>query len=155
MFKREAAARRIRKRSFLLFELLISLALITLCLFPLIQPLAAMRKEEYKYLEEIQLERIAQNAFCELKTILYENKTHRWEQLASEVSAQLPNPFYIAAGMNLDRAYHCNYTLKHRDDARKPSLKKIGRVIDVDLNLTSGTITHSFHHTLFLEKLEE
>ncbi len=154
MFKLQAA-RRTRKRSFLLFELLVSMALITLCLFPLVKPLAAMRRADRSYLENIQLERAAQNAFCLIKAKLYENKFHSWNQLGSSTSGELPDPFHIVMSKDLYRTYHCSYTIKRPfKDSKKPKLHKVGRVITIAINLQTDSKKDPivFNRTLYLEK---
>lgn len=87
--------RSIRKRSFLLFELLISLALIVLCLFPLVKSQALMRREERKNLEQMQSEQLAQVAFCKLKEDLYENKAHTWDELMTQAEGIIADCTYI------------------------------------------------------------
>lgn len=152
MFK-QPATRPIRKRSFLLFELLVSMALITLCLFPLMRPLAAMRLADRSYLEDIQLEVAAQNAFCCIKEKLFEN-SRIWEQLASGISGELSS-FDIVTSKDSHRTYHCSYTTTRPfKDAKKLKLQRAGRVITIAISLKtpSQKDPHLFHRTLYLEK---
>jgi hypothetical protein len=144
-----------KKRSFLLFELLISLALISLCLFPLIQPHAAMRKKEKCYLEEIQLERIAQNAFCILKQKLYENSEHAWDDLVKGTAGMLEESFQIINGRESGKTYSCSYTIECIGSAPKPSFNKEGAVIVITLSFVAPQSDPSiFQRTLYLERVE-
>lgn len=152
MFK-QPSTRRIQKRSFLLFELLVSMALISLCLFPLMKPLAAMRCADRCYLEDIQLEMAAQNAFCRIKENLFES-SYNWNQLSSPVSGELP-PFTIVISKNKKGTYQCSYTIKSPyKDVTKPKLKRAGRVISIAICLKSQSHEkpHHFDRTVYLEK---
>ena len=128
------------------------MALIALCLFPLLTPLAAMRRADRKYLEDIQLERGVQNAFCLVKANLCE-QLHSWDQLGSQASGELPCPFYVVMSKGSCRTYHCRYTLHTAcKDAKKKILHKVGRALTLDLTFYSGTREHRFTRMLYLEK---
>lgn len=150
----QSPPRRIRKRSFQLFEILISMALITTCLFPLVKPMTAIRKADRKHLERIQLEVAAQNAFCRIKEILYENQTHSWSQLGVEVSGTLSEPFSICYSKDKTRSYPCSYIITRPfKDGNKPSLNILGRVIQIKIIFHTGDEEPpTFHRTLYLEK---
>lgn len=64
----------IQKRSFLLFEVLIGLALFACALMPLIRALGSIRETKWQAIEEMALQKLAREAFCELKIMLYEDK---------------------------------------------------------------------------------
>jgi hypothetical protein len=143
----------IRKRSFLLIEVLISLALIALCLFPLIKPLVAMRQEDRKYIELIQLEMASQHAFCEVKKMLYEHKIP-WKSFSKENDFKdvLTKTYEIAFNKGMSRHYTCDYAIRHIETANKPSKKAVGLAVEVKLIFTSGSSEKKFSRTLYLEK---
>jgi hypothetical protein len=144
-----SARRIIRKRSFLLFELLICLALITLCLFPLITPHAKMHRADLHYLEEIQLERIADQAFSQIKVRLYENQ-HPWEMLLEEA---LEETFPIYTSKDFVKWVSCHYTTQFLEKADKPSLNKTGIVICITMRFSPSLLENRpFTRTLYLEE---
>lgn len=77
----------IRKRSFLLFELLLSLTLLLLCLFPLLKTHLGLAQGEGKEIAALK-EVVKQEAdLCLLKTQLYERKVS-WEKLIKGVELE-------------------------------------------------------------------
>lgn len=78
-YKRQCRA--IQKRSFLLFELILSLSLVLLCLLPLINIHIGIAKSELGHIREVREEQIAQKAFCLLKIDIYEHK-YSWADLS-------------------------------------------------------------------------
>jgi hypothetical protein len=145
--------RSIQKRSFLLFELLVSLALIVFCLLPLIKPHASMRKVDQERLAVMQMERIAQEAFCALKRELYENKRHTWEELKDVAEGEL-GPFKLTTGVESTKTIMCDYTITKFDLCNKKSQKKSGLVVDICLRFKSFDETREFQRTLYLEERE-
>lgn len=155
MDNKTPAKRSIRKRSFLLFELLISLTLITMCFFPLIKSHFFVRLASLNQLKEMQLERGAQAAFCELKTKLYEKK-HSWKQLLDQEASGELSPFTAYTGKNKCLSYSCRYTisLPPFPIANKPTQNKIGLVICVDFVFTHPQSKEfTFQRTLYLERI--
>ncbi|MCH9625191.1 MAG: hypothetical protein S4CHLAM123_03610 [Chlamydiales bacterium] len=153
MFKK-ALKRPIQKRSFLLFELLISLALITLCLLPLIHPHIAMRKSELQNLETIQLEQHAQTAFCSVKQKIYENREYPWDTLLNKtIKDSLVDPFYVYLDQEEPRIYTCHYTLQAVETANKNSTSKNALVLEINLTFQNQNhTTKSLARTLYLER---
>lgn len=122
----------IRKRSFLLVELLVSLTLIVLCLFPLLKPLAAMRKNDQKYLRKIQLDQAYQVAYGEVKTKLYAHE-HSWEDLKRGADGELDLISKILISPQNTLEFSWNYKIKSRETTKKPSFNKHGMVVDITL----------------------
>lgn len=139
--------RSIRKRSFLLFELLVSLTLIVLCIFPLIKPHVFMRKADWRNLEEIQLERVAQEAFCLLKQELYENKETSWNALHKGFQGKLSEKLTSRLG----KIYTCNYEIKKIESTTKQSTKS-GLVVEVLLHFNPSDHQKTFQRTLYIER---
>ncbi|HSX27119.1 MAG TPA: hypothetical protein VLE89_08970 [Chlamydiales bacterium] len=82
-----------KKRTFLLLEVLIALLLVICCAVPLVtQPLILFRKE-VKTLEEVEQERLANWTFTEIKEKLFKNEIS-WERLPSKgiTSPSFPLP---------------------------------------------------------------
>lgn len=71
----------IRKKPFLLLEILVAFTLVTLLLFPLIRPLLSLRNEERKEFIALELQREAKNRFLELKQAAYEKRFLNFETL--------------------------------------------------------------------------
>lgn len=68
------------KRTFLLVEVLIALFLVTLCIVPLVREPIIMFTNEWKELEMLELERIADWTFSELKEKFLKNEIP-WEKI--------------------------------------------------------------------------
>ena len=142
----------IRKRSFLLFELLISLTLIALCLFPLIKPHVAMRKSQLENLISMQLEQVNQEAFCLFKEELYQNKGPSWENLYKGTEGILNKEFDIYTGKDSVVPLTCEYKVSYLDSVNKISTSTKALVVKVDLIFRSPHSTFDpFSHTLYLE----
>lgn len=140
-----------QKRSFLLFELLVSLTLIVLCLFPLIKPHTSIRKEEQAFLYEMQLERLAQEAFCILKEDLYNNKLS-WNSLRKGCSGTLDHEFSLTTGAKKIKHVSCNYIIQVIDHCEKKSNKNgLLLAVDLEFQLNDG-LQHLYERTLYLEK---
>ena len=140
----------IQKRSFLLFEVLISLALITLCLFPLLKPHIGIQKKQKERLEKIQLERFSKAAFCKVKEKLCENKTWSWHLLLKGVSGELDIPANVYLGGKEPLAYQTSYHIQKMDNSTK---KDGALVLQVDIYFTSRK-QHKigpFSHTFFVQ----
>lgn len=151
----KCARRTIQKRSFLLFELLVSLALVLLCFFPLVRSHTAMRKNDIRHLEEIQLERVAQAAFCHIKTRLYQANVHPWgdlfEQACGEVEEE-EHEFSICTGKNKTKTFTCHYTIDFLDKVNKSSQKKVGVVIQITMHFFPSIPQTPYVRTLYLEQ---
>lgn len=84
-----------RKRPFILLEILIALTLVILCAIPLIiQPIKAYRFE-MKSLEEVEGERLADWTFSEIKESMLKNSIS-WDKLPS--LNETTGPFLLADG---------------------------------------------------------
>ena len=70
----------IRKRCFLLLEVVVSLTLLSLCLFPLIKPLVFLHRAEAKRFANVEHYRKDQNELCSIKEKLFEH-VYSWERL--------------------------------------------------------------------------
>jgi len=85
----------IRKRSFLLFELLISLSLLTLCLYPLIKSQFEVQRGHLKELKKLEREQIVNLRFSKLKEAMFE-QIFPWNSLLEGTSYTLPTGEEIA-----------------------------------------------------------
>lgn len=109
--------RLIRKRSFLLFELLISLALIALCLFPLIKPHVTIKRIENSYLENVFFETRSHIAYCKLKELLHEHKIP-WKQLES-FEGEIPDDPLKNNFVFQGRKYICRFKIEEIDHKKR------------------------------------
>lgn len=113
-----------RKRSFLLIELIISLFLITLCLFPLFKPFLNMQRFEMQKRKEIAAFREDRERFCKAKEDLFEHK-YSWKELQKGISCE-------------------DYMLIPQEITKRDSLGKQGILLRVKTNS---------EHMLFVEKM--
>lgn len=72
-----------KKRTFLLFEILIAFLLVTLCLVPLISQPLKLYRTDMIFLEELERERLADWTFTEVKEKLLKHEIP-WEKLPSK-----------------------------------------------------------------------
>lgn len=140
MRKRKNVKPSIRKRSFLLFELLISLALLMLCLFPLIKPHLGIHKVQVVNLEKMQGEQKAYNMFCRLKERLYENR-HSWKELMEGTEGTIEKEGEV-----------CRYVITQLDYAYKQNSPNSALVLDIALYFPNQENPYS--HTLYVERKE-
>lgn len=80
-----------KKRSFLLLEVLIAFLLVTLCLVPLVKQPLKLYKEEMAYLEQMEKERLADWTFTEVKELLLKNEIP-WEKIPEKSAESDPFP---------------------------------------------------------------
>lgn len=125
--------RPIRKRSYLLLEIVLSLFLISICLFPLIRPHLAIEKSRAKQIKEVSAYAPFQNAFCLLKENLYEQKIS-WKQLNAGHNGNF-GPIH--------------YEINKIDECNKPSLN--GRGLLLQVKFTLDQLEHV--RTLFIEEV--
>ncbi len=144
--------RKSRKRSFLLFELLISILLVSLIIVPLVETHISMRRGEAQHLQRMQMEPLAQHALCSIQEKLFE-KSYRWEELIQGISDDLSESYEVILGTKKSETYHCHFTLIKRDQTRKPSLNKEALVLSVKLVFSSpGRSEQEFYRTAYLER---
>ncbi len=138
------------KKPYLLLELLIALALVTLLAFPLInQPFRLLHKE-IASLERTELERLSELYFAKIKERLYRNEIP-WEVLAKDKQTPLfeKDKITLAHSKHIFRIKTYLWTKKRTED---------DYLIGVNIVFTpkpQGGHTHkeiSFFYRLFLKK---
>jgi hypothetical protein len=123
---------------------------------PLMATHMKMRKADWYHLDEMQLERLSQHAFCLFKEKLYAYKEYRWEELKRGIHGTLGPSFTVYLGTH-SKQYRCEYETKKVAYADKPSCAKEGVVLAVDLYfsplLSSSTAEPiHFQRTLYIER---
>ena len=100
------------------------------------------------YLEQIELERISQLAFCAFKRELYEKKLN-WESLKREAKGEL-GTFDTYVGKS-KKSYTCTYVTEKMDSCLK-KIKGTGLLLDITFQLHPPThkAPYTFNRTLFL-----
>lgn len=139
------------KRSFLLFELLFSLALVALCLIPLIKPHIGIQKVERANLKQVELARLSQNAFCYLKTQLYEEAL-TFDELAHKDGVAGVLPFSFKSNFPREKEYICRYEIVKQNESTKKGTKNTGLLLTVQLYFDNEG---PFFHTLYVERREK
>lgn len=81
-----------RKQHFLLFEILIGLALVTACIAPLVKNSISLYRAETERLENLELERLADWTFSEIKEMLLKNEIP-WSKLPD--FNEITSPFFL------------------------------------------------------------
>ena len=78
-----------KKRHFILLEILIAVALLSLCITPLITHPIRLYKKELKTLEELQIQRLKHEAFLAIKKQLFKNKID-WDSFSNKNREKVP-----------------------------------------------------------------
>lgn len=78
-----------KKRTFLLLEILIAFVLVAICLIPLVKQPLKLYKEEIAYLERMEQERLADWTFTEVKEMLLKNEIP-WEKIPAKGGISKP-----------------------------------------------------------------
>ncbi len=120
--------RSIQKRSFLLFELLLSLTLLTICLFPLMQTQMKLAKLKVQQLHAVQQHQKIKEVLCQAKIDLFE-KHYTWKQLMEGVNTP-------------------TYTLSKLEQSTKQNSPQSGLI----LNITIPIGEEEYERTLYVEK---
>ncbi len=84
-----------KKRSFVLLEILIALSLVILCIVPLVKQPLQLYKNQMHHLEKMELERLANWTFVEIKEALYQNAI-AWDDLPAKNITTEPFPLPAA-----------------------------------------------------------
>lgn len=82
-----------KKRSFVLLEILIACTLLTLCIAPLMRKPVELYRTQMQALQAIEKQRLADLAYADVKVLLLNNQI-RWEHLPtkSDVEREYPLP---------------------------------------------------------------
>lgn len=80
-----------KKRTFLLLEVLLAFSLVTLCIIPLVRQPLKLYKSEVECLEKLEMERLAEWTFSEIKEILLRNEIP-WEKIPAKSTTSEPFP---------------------------------------------------------------
>ncbi len=85
-----------KKRTFLLFEALLALALVVACVVPLVKQPLQLYKDEINSLEGMEEERLADWTFTEIKELLLKNEIP-WKEIPEKGTKT--NPFPLPSAM--------------------------------------------------------
>lgn len=117
-----------RRRSYLLFEVLMAMALLLVCLFPLVRAHTGMGQLSKQRLQKQEMRAAAHLAFLEIKAHLYQHD-YTWQQLRKGVSGET----------------QCGpYTLALRESTHKRSTGRKYLLLDADLMIGDATFTQTF-----------
>lgn len=145
--------RPIQKRSFLLFELLVALALVTLCLFPLLKPHFGIQKEQIKEVEMLQLQRFANEAFCKIKEKLYTDESLNWNYFSKTQSGTLKETMPVYLGKDKMRHYQPHYSIEKIKKAPKVEGALLLKV-DIYFVANPHREVGPFSHTLVVKRVD-
>lgn len=104
----------VKKRNFLLLEILIAFSIVTLCIVPLVRHPFQMIKYELVQLEQMEKERLADWAFSEVKEMLLKNEIP-WKKIPNKNEEtgpfSLPDAKICLPGCK-EKVVRCTFTLK-------------------------------------------
>lgn len=117
-----------RKRSFLLIEVLLAIAVIGLCVYPLLAPHVMIAKAEMASFQQRNLERAADQAFIELVQGLHENmipnhgrmEKVNWQSFEEPIEGTFSEPVIISISggrsVRFLRKYEIKRVLEHEGE---------------------------------------
>ncbi len=139
-----------KKRTFLLLEVLIAFTLATICVIPLVKQPIAFYKNEMKNLELMELERLADWSFTEVKEELLKNRI-AWDEIPKKKA--LSRKFSLK-DMRLqiptckDKRVERSFVLKGRGEKKGPH-DEIYRIIGIHIFLNH----HEYQYRTLVQKL--
>lgn len=139
-----------KKRPYLLLELLIAFALLTTCLLPLTQNPLTMVGQERKMLEELELARIADLMFADVKYRLYTNKIS-YEELTKWEEKQEP-PLKLEIGKNYTKEFKREIRLRSKKINKGKAGEEI-RIVNVHIVFVDRKKKENQHTTKFKYKV--
>ncbi len=110
----------LKRRNFLLLEVLISLLLVVLCAAPFFSSQVFMYKQEAQFQTKLELERIVNLLFVNVMQNLYENKIS-WQQIIEQQEQSFGND----AEAFFPKHLPCTATYTFKDGRVKPAEDKL------------------------------
>lgn len=89
----------ISRRHMILLEILIALALITLCILPLLTPHVAMIKQQKKFINEMKLDHTVHLLYVDVLEQMQQNKIS-WAQIAEKKPIPIDDAMWTRIGAN-------------------------------------------------------
>lgn len=124
---------RSNKRHILLLEVLVALAIITMCIVPMLRPHLFMLAEEQKFVREVELDRLVGNIYTNLLIDRFYRQGITWDEIATDEQRPVDHADLKRLG------YKGTYAFKIK-------LKK-GKMSESDFALDLLTITYTMKPT--------
>jgi hypothetical protein len=127
----------VKKRTFLLLEILIALSLATLCIVPFVKQPLFLYKKELAALEQIEKERLADWTFTEIEEMFLKNEIPRSEipdKGENSIVFSLPDA-HICIPNHAPKVIHRTFYIKTRGD--KGASRQLGIYVHLDNDLYS------------------
>ncbi len=142
------------KRPFLLLEVLIAIALVALCAYPLISPHYRLAGEKQSAIRRLQLERGADEAFCEVQERLYKGEVS-WDAIIKPTKAK-PRAILSLTPLTIsvsekEETYTATAVLTTKEKHAKGK-RKYFRLFDIAIALRGNTDL-TYHYSLYAERL--
>jgi hypothetical protein len=146
----------LKKKTFLLLEILIALMLVVLCATPLIVEPVRLYRTEMKRLEEVEAERLANWTFSEIKEKLLKHEIP-WKMLPIKEGPSIAYPLEAAPLQIPGRSakiIHRSFSLKCRREKEGPQ-GEIYRIFDVNIYFEPRLCTRKKRKTVTGEKISD
>lgn len=122
--------KRRKKQPFLLMEVLLAIAVIGLCAYPLLAPHFMMANAEMVSLQQRKLERAADQAFIKLVQYLHENaiptqgrlEKVNWKSFDETILGTFPEPVLISINKGKPVKFLSNYEIKRVIEGEEDSM---------------------------------
>jgi hypothetical protein len=145
-----------KKKSFILFEVLIAFVIVLLCAVPLVKQPLKLYRSELIFLEQMERERLADWTFTEIKEKLLKNEIP-WEKIppkgSESTSIPLPSAFIRIPGSN-PKEIERTFRLKCKGE-KKGTQEELYRslLIEIDFSPRLSSKQKSYPFRLIVRRL--
>lgn len=147
-----------KKKYFVLLEILIALFIITICSIPLISGPIYFYKKEVKSLEELELQRMEKKALFEIRKLLFENKIP-WDSFSNKKKSEAQVFFLKEKILRLKNfnekkvpVYYRIWTEKEKEGENSVIYRKLG--VEISFFDPFKKRKKRFTHFLFARKIQ-
>ena len=132
-----------RRRAFTLFEIVLSFALLSLCLIPLLRPQIAWHQALREELNQLEEERVERAAFATVREELY-----RLSIPYKHLEKKHERPFFFEGEQKM-----VHFQGSQINHVKKPSCGRIGSLFEIRVQVVGSK--KDFVHTLFVQRMNE
>ena len=143
------------RRPYLLLEVIIALSLAALCAIPLLAPHYALVKREAALLEQVQLERVAEESLAEIKQRLYAHKIYWWDRRSDAERQVILDPVALPTLRGGRAIFERIATVTLTQDGQTTRGSSEQRLLQVSIELKRAGSSKTFTYLIYAERLRK